>query len=278
MPTTALSTEDVYLQRHAALMVTNTRLRTILALLTVVIGVLGYAVVAVGRSYANFKPLVIRINDVGHAEAVTYQAMEYKVQEAEIKYFLMDFMSRYYGRVRGAARDDVARSLYFLTPRLADQTLADLKQSRSLDDFLSGLGDQIEVNVDQISIEDLRQQPYKATVTYNKSYYTQLDHVLRGRNKFSAHVQFIVMDKVPHNLIPVNPLGLTITYLREDQAFTDGQTQKTSPLGDPQSSPIQPSIPAGQPGYPAQPGYAPAPYGQQGYPAPTPAVRNAPLR
>ena len=47
------------------LMVTNTRLRTILALLTVVIGVLGYAVVAVGRSYANFKPLVIRINDVG---------------------------------------------------------------------------------------------------------------------------------------------------------------------------------------------------------------------
>ena len=119
MPTTPLNPEDVYLQRHAALMVTNTRLRTILALLTVVIAVLGYAVVAVGRSYSNFKPLVIRINDVGHAEAVTYQAMEYKVQEAEIKYFLMDFMSRYYGRVRGAAKDDVARSLYFLTPRLS---------------------------------------------------------------------------------------------------------------------------------------------------------------
>ena len=74
----------------------------------------------------------------GHAEAVTYQAMEYKVQEAEIKYFLMDFMSRFYGRVRGAAKDDVARSLYFLTPRLADQKLAELKQTRSLDDFLSG--------------------------------------------------------------------------------------------------------------------------------------------
>jgi len=253
-------------------MVTNTRLRTVLALLIVVIGVLGYAVVAVGRSYANFKPLVIRINDVGHAEAVTYQAMEYKVQEAEIKYFLMDFMSRYYGRIRGAAKDDVARSLYFLTPRLADQTLADLKQSRVLDDFLSGLGDQIEVNVDQISIEDLRQQPYKATVTYTKSYYTQLDHVLRGRDKFTAHVQFIVMDKVPHNLIPINPLGLTITYLREDQAFTDGST-KPSPGSD-QIPTTTPQAPAYQPGYPAQPAYGQPP----AYPTPTTPVRNAPLR
>jgi type IV secretion system protein VirB5 len=267
MPTNPLSPEDVYLQRHSALMVTNARLRSVLALLIVVIGVLGYAVVAVGRSYANFKPLVIRINDVGHAEAVTYQAMEYKVQEAEIKYFLMDFMSRYYGRIRGAAKDDIARSLYFLTPRLADQTLSDLKQSRVLDDFLTGIGDQIEVTVDQISIEDLRQQPYKATVTYTKSYYTQLDHMLRARDKFTAHVQFIVMDKVPHNLIPINPLGLTITYLREDQAFTGGST-KASP--NDQVPAAAPQAPGYQPGYPAQPG--------QPYLMPTLPVRNAPLR
>lgn len=44
------------------------------------------------------------------------------------------------------------------------------------------------------------------------------------------HVQFIVMDKVPHNLIPVNPLGLTITYLREDQAFTN-ESVKPGPVG-----------------------------------------------
>ena len=128
--------------------------------------------------------------------------------------------------------------------------------------------------MDQISIEDLRQQPYKATVTYTKSYYTQLDHVLRGRDKFSAHVQFIVMDKVPHNLVPVNPLGLTITYLREDQAFTDSPNQKVSPMLD-QSSPT-PSVPGGQPGYPSQPAYLPPSYGQQSYPAPTAPVRNAP--
>jgi type IV secretion system protein VirB5 len=238
----------------------------------VIIAVLGYGLVALGRSYGNYKPLVIRINDVGHAEAVTYQALEYKVQEAEIKYFLMDFMSRYYGRIRGAAKDDIARSLYFLTPRLADQTLAELKDNKSLNDFLAGLGDQIEVAVDQISIEDLRQQPYKATVTYTKSYFTQLDHALRGRDKFTAHVQFIVMDKVPHNLIPINPLGLTVTYLREDQAFTDSAIQKGTPTVDPAPQPLQPAPPGQSPNSPE------AVYTQPTYPAGTPTRRNAPIR
>jgi type IV secretory pathway TrbF-like protein len=227
-----LTPTDVYLQRHAALVVTNSRLRSTLFMLAAVVLVLVYAVFALARAYASYKPMVIRINDVGHAEAITYAATEYKVQEAEIKYFLIDFLQKYYGRIRGTVKDDIAQSLYFLTPQLADQRLAELKQDKVLDQFNLGLTDQIEVTVDQISIEDLRQQPYKATITYTKSYYTPLDHALRGRDRFTAHVQFVVMDKVPHNLIPVNPLGLTIIYLREDQAFTN-DTGKPSPAGRP---------------------------------------------
>ena len=30
---------------------------------------------------------------------------------------------------------------------------------------------------------------------------------------------FVVQDRVPNAVIPINPLGLTITYFREDQAF-----------------------------------------------------------
>jgi len=223
------SPEQAYLQRHAALLVTNNRLRSVLVLMTVFLIALTYGFVSLARSYASFKPMVIRINDVGHAEAITYSATEYKVQEAEIKYFLMDFVQKFYGRVRGTAKDDLARSLYFMTPRLADQRLAEVKQTKWLDQFLLGLGNQIEVNVNQISIEDLRQQPYKAVITYEKSYYSQIDHVLKGRAKFSAHIQFVVLDKVPHNLVPVNPLGLTITYLREDEAFSDETPAKTAP-------------------------------------------------
>lgn len=265
-----LTPSDVYLQRHAALLVTNSHLRLTLFVLTAALAALVYAVVILGRAYAGYKPMIIRINDVGHAEAVTYAATEYKVQEAEIKYFLMDFLQKYYGRIRGTAKDDTAQSLYFLTPRLADQRLAELKQTKALDQFNLGMTDQIELTVDQISIEDLRQQPYKASITYTKAYYTPLDHTLRGRDRFTAHVQFIVMDRVPHNLIPVNPLGLTVTYLREDQAFTS-DTAKPNPTVDPptrvttQSAPLTAPVTQDQPELFGEPQPAPQPARREVY-------------
>lgn len=215
--------ELAYLQRHAALLVTNSRLRAVLIIMAVFLSGLTFAFVTLARTSASYKPMVIRINDVGHAEAITYSATEYRVQEAEIKYFLMDFIQKYYGRVRGTAKDDFVRSLYFMTPKLADERLSRERETKGLDEFILGIGDQIEVAINQISIEDLRQQPYRAVVSYDKMSYSQIDHQLRGKAKFTAHVQFIVLEKVPHSLIPVNPLGLTISYLREDQAFTDSK-------------------------------------------------------
>jgi type IV secretory pathway component VirB8 len=41
----------------------------------------------------------------------------------------------------------------------------------------------------------------------------------RARETAVAQVQFVLRDQVPNALIPVNPLGLTITYLRVDRAF-----------------------------------------------------------
>ena len=39
------------------------------------------------------------------------------------------------------------------------------------------------------------------------------------RETYVAHLVFVVDDHVDNARIPVNPLGLAITYFREDQAF-----------------------------------------------------------
>ena len=39
------------------------------------------------------------------------------------------------------------------------------------------------------------------------------------RDTCVAHLTFVVRDQVPNAVIPVNPLGLTVTYVRIDQAF-----------------------------------------------------------
>src|SRR3954464_8134840 len=69
-------------------------------------------------TFTNVKPLIVRINDVGRAEVVQYNAMEYTPREAELKYFLTQFVHDFYSRNRMTVRDDFSRSLYFLERQL----------------------------------------------------------------------------------------------------------------------------------------------------------------
>jgi hypothetical protein len=50
-------------------------------------------------------------------------------------------------------------------------------------------------------------------------FYTAADHAETKRERYVGHFVFAVKDRIPNALIPINPLGLTIIYFREDQAF-----------------------------------------------------------
>jgi hypothetical protein len=56
-------------------------------------------------------------------------------------------------------------------------------------------------------------------VDFEKVYYPPHDRVEVKREKFIANFVFTVKDRVPNAWIPENPLGITISYFREDQAF-----------------------------------------------------------
>jgi type IV secretory pathway component VirB8 len=49
--------------------------------------------------------------------------------------------------------------------------------------------------------------------------YSPAEHVEVKRTLYTAHFVFLFRDSVPNELIQANPLGLAITYFREDQAF-----------------------------------------------------------
>lgn len=191
------------------------------------IALLAMALVQVGLIVLNvrtqnmvtqFKPLVIRINDVGRAEAIRYADLEYQPHESEIRYFLSDFVERHYSRRRATLRDNYARSLYFLDGSLADALMEANQKSGALDAFLVSQGEEVEVQVKNVVLEDLRQAPYRATVDFEKTFFGPDRTVLR-RERYVANFVFAFQDQVPNEMVPVNPLGLTITYFREDQAF-----------------------------------------------------------
>ena len=50
----------------------------------------------------------------GATDTVSYGGVEYSPREAEVRYFLNQFVEQYYGRIRSTLKRDYSRSLYFL--------------------------------------------------------------------------------------------------------------------------------------------------------------------
>ena len=88
------------------------------------------------------KPLVVRIDDVGRAEAVQYDATAYQPQPPELRYFLTQFVVKHFSRIRSTVQREYPDSLFFLEPTLADATIAQNEQSRALETFLTNPADE----------------------------------------------------------------------------------------------------------------------------------------
>jgi type IV secretory pathway TrbF-like protein len=210
----------LYLESYGDPMVTNTYLKIALALLSFVCLALALIDLRTIRTFEDFRPLVIRIDDLGRAEAINYHNFEYQPQDAEAKYFLSQFSTLYYRRNRYTIQNDFSKSLYFLDGKLADGILDAYRKNDVLRKFLTNsAAPEIDVDVKKVALEEMQNPPYRARVDFYLVYYSPSDHSELKRDLYTANFVFVFKDRVPNELIPINPLGLTVTYFREDQAF-----------------------------------------------------------
>lgn len=210
----------LYLEQYGDPMVTNTYLKIALVLLAIVAVGLGLIDLRTIRTFQNFRPLVIRIDQLGRAEALAYSNFEYKPQDAEVRYFLAQFCQLYYGRNRYTINDDFSKSLYFLDGKLATDIIDAYKKNDIIRSFLADpTKPEIDIEVKNVSVEQLDKPPYRARVDFYMVYYSPADHSELKRMFYTANFVFSFRSQVPNELIPINPLGLTITYFREDEAF-----------------------------------------------------------
>ncbi len=208
-----------YVEQYGSAVVANRYLRiAVLSLAVVLVALVGLNV-HTQRTFRTFKPLVIRIDEVGHAAAVSYDSLTYTPQAPELKYFLVQFVTMHYSRMRATVRQQYAQSLYFLDGRLADATMEANRQSGLIERFLTSGAEEVDVRVKNVTLEDLRQPPYRATVDFEKVYLSLSTRAEVRREAFVAHLVFVLADQVDNARIPINPLGLTVSYFREDQAF-----------------------------------------------------------
>ena len=169
---------------------------------------------------AHVKPLVIRINEVGRAEAVDYDATTYRPQAPELRYFLTRFIVTHFSRFRATVQRDYPDSLFFLAPTLADATIASNDRTHVLELFLqNSTADDVDVTVKNVTLTELTTLPYRAAVDFEQTYYPSGTRQPRKQETYVAQIEFTLRDAVPNAFIRVNPLGLQITNVHVDQAF-----------------------------------------------------------
>jgi type IV secretory pathway TrbF-like protein len=221
-PKTLENAKRQFVELYGSALVMNTYLKIALLLISLLaLGLLALNFRTQAK-YANVKPLVVRIDDVGRAEAVQYDASTYRPQAPELRYFLTQFVVKHFSRMRATVQRDYADSLFFLDPALADATIAQNEQSRALETFLTNpSSEETDIAVQNVSLSELAKSPYKASVSFQKLLYAPGTRTERARETYIADVDFVMRDHVPNEFVRVNPLGLQITYFRVDQAFEE---------------------------------------------------------
>ena len=221
-PKTIENAKRQFVELYGSALVMNTFLK--LALLLACLLALGLLALnfRTQAAAANVKPLVVRIDDVGRAEAVQYDASVYRPQAPELRYFLTQFVVKHFSRIRATVQREYSDSLFFLDGQLADATIAQNEQSRAMETFLTNpSADEVDIAVQNVSLSELTKPPYKASVAFQKVFYTPGTRTERGQQTYVAQIDFVMRDHVPNEFVRVNPLGLQITYFRVDQAFEE---------------------------------------------------------
>ncbi len=212
--------KQFYLEQYASAIVTGGYLKIAVTLLSLV--VLGLVVMnlKIVRTLESFKPVVIRIDEIGRAQAVAYESLAYKPEYKEAKYFLTRFCQLYYRRNHATINEDFTEALYFLDGKLASDTIQQFKQKNVIKTFLSdSTAPERDVDVQQVVIEPMEKLPYKATVDFFVIEYSPSDHSVSRQTLYTASFLFSFREHISNTEILTNPLGLTIAQFREDEAF-----------------------------------------------------------
>src|SRR5919206_2928425 len=136
-PKTMENAKRQFVELYGSALVMNTYLKIALVLVSLVaVGLVALNFHTASR-YSQVKPLVIRIDEVGRAEAVQYDASAYQPQPPELRYSLTQFIVKHFSRLRATVQREYPDSLLFLAPTLADATIAQNDHSRTIETFLT---------------------------------------------------------------------------------------------------------------------------------------------
>jgi type IV secretory pathway TrbF-like protein len=210
-----------YLEQYGEPLVMNTYLKVTILMLALVCLALAFLVFRSQMALAGAHPFIIRINDVGRAEAIDYRNFQYRPQEAENKYYLTRWTELYFSRNRFTIERDQTNALYFLNSDVQRAVIDEERKDNIIQTYVKDSSlPYVDIEVKNVVLDDLRVSPYSARIEFEKVYTNPADHTELKRERWTASVTYVFREVVKNNELAVNPLGLTIVRFRADQAFS----------------------------------------------------------
>ena len=125
------------------------------------------------KKYEHLKPLVIRIDDVGRAQAVQYDTLTYQPQgqAPELKYFLTQFVTKHFARMRATVKERTPSRCTSWTRPWRTPRSPRISATRRSRRSSPARADEVEIQVKNVTLDELKAAPYKATVDFEKVYY-----------------------------------------------------------------------------------------------------------
>ena len=168
------------------------------------------------------RPIVVRVDEIGRAEAIAYEAMEAQADPLDptTKYFLNRFIHDFYSRRRATVEEHWSRSLRFLSTDLANASFRAESQNIAL--LAAGAArDELQVDRVVLRIQANPQEPHSATADFDLVRLVMQNEV--DRERWPLSLQFLFLDEISSDLIVHNPMGIVITYLQGDRAVVTGE-------------------------------------------------------
>jgi type IV secretion system protein VirB5 len=212
---------EKYLEQYGEPLVMNTYLRITVLALSAICLALAVLVYRSQNALAAMHPMIVRINDVGRAEAIDYRNFQYRPQEAENKYYLSRWAELYFSRNRFTIERDQTNALYFLNGDVQRAVINQERKNNFIQNYVRDSGlPFVDVEIKNVILDDLRQSPYSARIEFEKVFANPADHTELKRERWTATVTYVFRENVKNNELALNPLGLTIVRFRADQAFS----------------------------------------------------------
>ena len=164
------------------------------------------------------RPIVVRVDEVGRAEALAYDVVEAQADPLDptTKYFLNRFIHDFYSRRQATAQEHWSRSLRFLTTELANAAFR--AESKNIALVAAGAAkDELQVERVILRIQANPEAPHGATADFDLV--RTVNKQETERERWTLSLQFLFLEQIPPELMVFNPMGIVITYLQGDRAM-----------------------------------------------------------